>query len=145
MFGGMIAVTAKVLVGKTADKNGHMPVLLNVLAGTCPDKRVISGTVAKQEGFEIGKRYLVAVEETEADATYGRQFNFTNAGELTMGELLESVKTLGKPTVFVTGDAKPPIEQAAPTAPVAALTPEQELAALKAKMAAEANPVVGSM
>ena len=78
-----------------ADKHGKMPVLLNVVAGQCPNKRVVAGTIAERNNFEIGKAYLFQATETEPDEQYGRQFNFTAVKEATLMEVVEAGKLLG--------------------------------------------------
>ncbi len=84
-----------------SDINGHMPVILNPLAGSMPNRRVLSGTVAINAGFIPGKTALVAITETEPDAEYGRRFNFTVANNnVSLLETLEASKALGAPQVI---------------------------------------------
>jgi len=77
-----------------SDKNGIMPVILDVVAGSCPNKRVLSGTVAERADLTKGKAYLVKAEEIEADE-YGRQFRFTAVKELDFSELLQATQHFG--------------------------------------------------
>tara|TARA_R110002060_G_scaffold37860_1_gene48968 strand:- start:408 stop:758 length:351 start_codon:yes stop_codon:yes gene_type:complete len=77
------------------DKHGKMPVILNVIAGQCPNKRVVAGTIAERNGFITGKAYLFQATEGEPNAEYGRQFNFTAVKEATLMEVVEAGKLLG--------------------------------------------------
>lgn len=105
MFTSLIAATVSKFNGK-ADKNGKDPVILVVLAGKCPNRNVISGTVAENIEIETGKSYLFQVREAEESDDYGRQFVFTKAETLDAKGILESSKILGKAEVFdVTSDA----------------------------------------
>lgn len=85
--------------GHESDKNGNQNVILSVIAGKCPSTRVIAGTVAIREGFIIGETCLVQSTEGEADAKYGRQFNFTKLGVLGALEIMQSVGQLGEAVV----------------------------------------------
>ena len=87
------------------DKNDKQPVMLRVLAGKCPNRNVISGTVAENSKFESGKRYFVQVQEVEEDATNGRQFRFINLGEVSLMECLQGEKELGKPEMIAINKA----------------------------------------
>ena len=77
------------------DKHGKMPVILNVVAGQAPNKRIVAGTLAERNGYEVGKAYLFQATEGEPDAEYGRQFNFTAIKEATLMEVVEAGKHLG--------------------------------------------------
>lgn len=77
------------------DKNGIMPVILDVVAGSCPNKRVVSGTVAERADLTKGKTYLVKAEEIDTDPDNGRQFRFTAVKELSFSELLEATQHFG--------------------------------------------------
>ena len=77
------------------DKNGKMPVILNVVAGQCPNKRIVAGTIAERNGFVVGKAYLFQATEGEPDAEHGRQFNFTAVKEASLMEVVEAGKLLG--------------------------------------------------
>lgn len=88
------------------DKNGEMPVILDVVAGKCPNKRVLSGTVALRAGMEAGKAYLMKCEEIDRDE-YGRQFRFSTIKELGFSELLEAISHFKSPEVIeVVDEAK---------------------------------------
>jgi len=99
-FNGMIVAAVNAFTQGTADKNGEAPVILNVVAGSFPNRNVISGTVAKNIGIETGKTYLFSVREGEEDATYGRQFVYSKLKELTASEIMEAPKTLGAASLF---------------------------------------------
>jgi len=104
MFTSMIIATAKNFTQGNVDKNGKAPVILNVLAGQCPNRTVISGTVAEREGLEVGKSYLIQVRETKTDTKHGRQFVFSKAGELSPMDILSAVTQLGNAEIFdITG------------------------------------------
>lgn len=83
-----------------SDKNGNFPVMLNILAGRCPSKRVIAGTMAINMDIEPGQTYLFNWTEGEADHTYGRQFNFEKVKNVEALELIQAAKELGKSDVF---------------------------------------------
>ena len=89
------AYTGSIEQPASPDKNGKMPVILNVVAGQCPNKRVVAGTVAERNGFITGKAYLFQATEGEPDAEHGRQFNFTAVKEATLMEVVEAGKLLG--------------------------------------------------
>lgn len=96
------------------DTHGKMPVLLNVVAGKCPNARVLSGTVAERNGFVVGKCYLTSVSETEprdyedeesGDTVTTRNFNYSAVAEAGFSEILQAKKELGDPIlVDVTSD-----------------------------------------
>lgn len=83
----------------TPDKNNKMPLFLKVLNGKYPNRNILSGTVAEREGFQVGKAYLASWVETEPDAEYGRQFQWTMVKELTMVETIQS-EMIGKAEIF---------------------------------------------
>ena len=58
------------------DINGLMPIILEPLAGACPNKRVIAGTVARNMGIEENQVYLFKWTRLEDDVDYGSQFGF---------------------------------------------------------------------
>ena len=66
-----------------ADVNGLMPVYLNPICGNTPDRNVLSGTVARNSGFEEGKSYLAKWTRLEDDAEYGVQYGWTKVNEMT--------------------------------------------------------------
>jgi len=89
------------------DKNGEMPVILDVVAGKCPNKRVLSGTVADRAGMESGKAYLMKAEEIEEDPENGRQFRYISFEDIVFSELLEAMSHFGAPqTIDVLEPAK---------------------------------------
>lgn len=82
-----------------ADEKGHMPIILDIVAGSCPNKRVLAGTVAMRAGMLVGKTYLCKVEEIATDK-YGRQFRYGTVTELGVSGVLRSIKLFGPPTVI---------------------------------------------
>jgi len=84
----------------TVDKHGKYPIILVPVAGKIPNRQVISGTVADREGFSINQTYMVQVIERESDAQYGRQFTFTNLGQLGGVDVIKAAKELGEASVF---------------------------------------------
>lgn len=100
-----------------SDKNGNMPFILNVVAGTAPSKRVISGTVASRAGIigdlptgnipkevgahaEAGKTFLFNCAEGNPDDEGRRQFTFTPVKELAFDEIMASYDKLGTAKVI---------------------------------------------
>lgn len=81
------------------DKNGLSPVIIDVAAGECPNKRVLSGTVAARAGMVVGKAYLMKAEERDADE-YGRQFSFATIAEVNALEVLGAIAQFGKPRLI---------------------------------------------
>lgn len=65
-----------------ADVNGLMPVYLNPICGIIPDRNVLSGTVARNSGFEEGKSYLAKWTRLEDDEEYGVQYGWTKVNEI---------------------------------------------------------------
>lgn len=96
---GMAAVSAAQFNGNP-DKNGKLPVILRPFAGKCPNKFVISGTVAETEGIQVGKSYLVNILEREESAEYGRQFQYQKLNELTALESASIVGSLGNAIIL---------------------------------------------
>jgi hypothetical protein len=87
--------------GGILDKNGKMPVMLRPVSGKMPSKFVISGTIAENEGFEIGSSYLINIQEREASEQYGRQFQFQRLMKIESAlDLVKITKELGEPVVF---------------------------------------------
>lgn len=103
-FEGFALVSVNAYNQGNEDKNGKMPVFLNVLAGKAPNRVVLSGTVAENAGFEVGNTYLAQCRELEPDEEHGRQFSW-NVIEKTEGALniIKARKELGNAQVF---DAK---------------------------------------
>ena len=99
MFNSLVLATVSTFNGKV-DKNGKTPIILNVLAGKCPNRNVISGTIAERMNLKVGKSYLFQVREVEADEQYGRQFVYIVTGEATIMDILTGSTTLGQPEIF---------------------------------------------
>lgn len=109
MFNGLIVGTVRPYVNGTADKNGLEPKIINVLAGKCPNRNVISGTIADNLGLGDNKTFLFQVRETEPSAQYGRQFSYVITKELDAMEIVKVSKELGAAVIFsVDGDAGKP-------------------------------------
>lgn len=102
MFNQMIVVSVTPFSGTdTADKNGNYPVMLQCIAGTMPNRNVLSGTVAKRMGIEEGKTYLMSVRESGYDKKFGTDYTFTKIKELHTGkDIVDASKELGDPDVF---------------------------------------------
>lgn len=87
--------------GGAVDKNGNMPIMLRPVAGKLPNRFVISGTIAANEGFEVGDSYLIDITEREPDAQYGRQFQFRKLMTISSPlELVKITKELGQAVIF---------------------------------------------
>lgn len=95
--------TVSTFVNGEVDKNGLEPVIISPVLGRCPNRNVLSGTIAQNLGIEAGKTYLFNVSEIEPDPEYGRRFIFTKLKELTAQEIIESVGKL-KPRQLITVD-----------------------------------------
>lgn len=103
--------------GRGYDRNGKQNIFLTCIAGKMPNKcMVMSGTVAEQNGIEIGKTYMVAFNEGKTDPQYGRQFSTTKLGEVSVIDTLTAVDRLGEAVIVDVTAAGP---AAAPAAPVA--------------------------
>ena len=103
----MFLGTAKLLTPKAGeapklDKNGMQSMIFIPIAGQCPDKRVISGTVALNEGIANNRTYLIQCTEKDADPEYGRQFNFTVVSEASMMEIVQAKQYLGEAVIIET-------------------------------------------
>lgn len=80
-----------------ADKNGMEPVILNSYNGTLPNNaKVLSGTVAANLGFQVGKNYMVTLTHTGNDSQYGEQYQYSVVGELTAVEIAQNLNSLGR-------------------------------------------------
>ena len=99
-FEGLLMVSVNKFNQGTEDKNGKMPVILNILAGKSPNRIVLSGSVAENAGFEVGNSYLAQCRETETDSTYGRQFVWNVVQKASMTDIINARKDLGQPVVF---------------------------------------------
>ena len=85
----------------TTDKNGLLPMLLDVVAGICPKKRVIAGTVSKNMGLEEGITYLFKFTQLEDDADYGTQYAFTKISAVhDVMQILQATAQLGDATLI---------------------------------------------
>ena len=79
-----------------ADKKGLMPMILDVVAGICPKKRVIAGTVAKNMILEEGITYLFKFTKLEDDVEYGSQYAFTKISAVTdVMQIISASDSLG--------------------------------------------------
>lgn len=83
------------------DSNGVMPFFCTVIAGKCPNRQTISGTVAKQQGFELDKTYLIQVREVGFHDIHGPQYDFIKLVELTGKDIIDVSESLGDPQVFI--------------------------------------------
>lgn len=81
---GLAIVAVSQFQGKEAqaDVNGLNPIYLTPIAGRCPNRNVLSGTVAKSAGFEEGKSYLAKWTRLEDDPDYGVQYGWTKVQEI---------------------------------------------------------------
>jgi hypothetical protein len=85
----------------TPDKNGETPMMLQCIAGQMPNRNVLSGTVGRRAGFEVGKTYLVNVRETGYDDIFGPDYTFVKVMELTNGlDIVRAAKELGEPRIL---------------------------------------------
>ena len=100
MFTGMIIASVNSFTNGKADKNGLAPVILNVVAGKCPNRTVLAGTIADSMKLETGKTYLFNVTEGEEDPKYGRQFNYNVLSELRGVEIVTTAKEMDKAEIF---------------------------------------------
>lgn len=97
MLNTMIVVAITNFSGTTTpDKNGAVPVMLQCIAGTMPNRNVLSGTVAQRAGFDVGRTYLVNVRETGYDEVFGPDYTFVKIMELKSGlDIVQASKELG--------------------------------------------------
>lgn len=86
----------------SVDKNGKAPFILSPVTGRCPNKLVISGTVAENSGIENGKSYLMKFREMPRDEQFGRQFSISKVKEVSAVEIVESAAILGSVTILDT-------------------------------------------
>lgn len=102
MFNEMIVVAVTPFSGtSTPDKNGENPVMLQCIAGRMPNRNVMSGTVAKRTGIEIGKTYLMNVREQGIDQQFGQDFTFVKIKELLNGtDIIQASKELGEAIIL---------------------------------------------
>ena len=82
------------------DSNDLMPVILEPLGGTCPKKRVIAGTVARNMGIEEKQAYLFKWTRLEDDEEYGSQFGFVAVTHIADPiQVITASQSLGEPTI----------------------------------------------
>ena len=101
--GGMFAAKAAMFNGKSAkaNKNGDFPVVLVVLAGACPKKRVIDGTVFTNMNIEMDTNYLFSFSAGEIDTTHGQEYNFTPVVEIvSVMDNIKIIQELGEPVLL---------------------------------------------
>jgi hypothetical protein len=80
-----------------ADKNGMEPIILTSYNGILPNNaKVLSGTVAANNGMQVGKNYMVTLTRTGTDFQYGDQYRYDVVGELSPVEIAQNIQTLGK-------------------------------------------------
>lgn len=92
MFNENVIVKANELTMGNEDINGMKPVIMTPVYGTIPNRAMtISGTIAQNEGIEVGKVYLINVRQTETNE-YGFQYRHGNLGEITALDLAKSAK-----------------------------------------------------
>lgn len=101
MKSAMIVATVTPFSGTTtADKNGEASVMLQCIAGTMPNRNVLSGTVAERTGLEVGKTYLLSVRKSGVDKLFGDDYNFVKVMELTTAvDILTASASLGEAKV----------------------------------------------
>lgn len=96
--------TAKVVMftGEKAvpNKHGEMPIVLVVIAGKCPKRRVIDGTSAERMGLTVNKSYLFTATAGEIDEEYGLQINYLATAELGVMDILSTSDKLGEPILL---------------------------------------------
>jgi hypothetical protein len=97
MLNTMIVVAVTNFSGTTTpDKNGAAPLMLQCIAGTMPNRNVLSGTVAQRAGFEVGRTYLANVRETGYDEVFGPDYTFVKIMELKSGlDIVQASRELG--------------------------------------------------
>lgn len=92
------------------DRRHEMPVIVVPLAGDTPRRRnVIAGTVAKNDGLEIGKSYYFVADyqgkaESRRTGEMVDSWNYTSICELKGKELIDMIDQLG-PKVIQSKDA----------------------------------------
>ena len=100
---GLAIVAVSTFQGKEAqaDTKGLMPMYLTPVAGTIPNRNVLSGTVAKNSGFEEGKSYLAKFVKLEDDPVYGVQFGWTKVSEVSNPlEIIAAEAQLGAGNIY---------------------------------------------
>jgi hypothetical protein len=103
MLNERIVVTVTKFNGTTtSDVNGKLPVMLQLIAGTMPNRNVLSGTVAETAGFQVGRTYLATVREAGIDKLFGADYTFTVVQELKTGkDIIETCEVIGEPNLIM--------------------------------------------
>lgn len=85
-----------------ADVNELMPVILVPIAGTCPHKRVLSGTSADMLGLSEDSVYLFSYTEGEKTEEHGTAINYTVLAELSTNpmDIIQISRELGKAEII---------------------------------------------
>ena len=82
------------------DKNGQMPVILTSYNGQLPNNaRVISGTVAQRNGWEVGQNYVVSLTLGGVDKQFGEQYQYSTVGLVTPLEIATKINEFGRGVV----------------------------------------------
>ena len=86
----MFIVKANVFNQGTPDKNGLQPLILVSLDGTQlpTNSKVVSGTIAHNEGIVAGESYAVNIIREEDDVNYGEQYTVQVIKKLSFLDLL---------------------------------------------------------
>lgn len=74
------------------DKNGDLPVIINVLAGKCPNKRIISQAWVNAQDMKVGEAYQMTWTEGEASEEHGRNFTFNKVKLVSALEIMQICK-----------------------------------------------------
>lgn len=101
--GGMFAAKAAMYKGAKAkaNKNGEMPVVLVVFAGSCPKKRVIDGSVFSNMNIELDTSYLFTYTPGDIDPDHGREYSFQAIAEIvSVMDTIKIVQELGDPELL---------------------------------------------
>lgn len=78
------------------DKNGMQPVILTPVSGKCPERRVISGTVAQNLGLKTGETFLLSYERRKDHEIHGAQYQWNVVkGNLTATDIIGASESLG--------------------------------------------------
>lgn len=102
MINELIVVTPTKFRGtNTPDKNGKETIMFQIVAGKCPNRNVVAGTVAEMNGFELEKTYLAQVREVGTDSVFGRQFTFLRLNEMDPLQVIKARKELGEPELII--------------------------------------------
>ena len=83
------------------DVNDLMPVILEPLGGTCPKKRIIVGTVARNMNIEENQVYLFKWTRLEDHEEYGSQFGFVAVTHIADPiQVISASQSLGDSTII---------------------------------------------